>query len=585
VNLATVCLFVCQPATVRARRTRDAALRFAVLAHEFPTVALDVQAAEAGAITPPSTIAEERWKDRNVDFAPFDNHIDDLAARGKLALVVHGPPDRAARTACEMLTRWQRWIGRRNAASTGPKFDALLARLRAAHDLDKPLVRADWHHAIDTWQWMLRLDPAASREAQLSALLHDVERLESEADRRVEHLAPSYTAFKQEHAARGAQLARQLLGDCGFDRETSHRVAWLVAAHERTGDDPERALLNDADALSFFSQNSAGYFDYFGPEQSLRKIAYSLGRMRPAARRRLATMRLRADVARGLDEVRRRRERESTRRDGHGGRSAGGMNMWGIVPAAGTGSRIQPLAFSKELLPVGSRGDGNAERPRAVSEYVLERMAVAGVSRICIVVSPGKSDIVEYFGAAYAGIRIVYVVQPAPSGLCDAIFQALPLVGDDDPLVVGLPDTVWFPTDGFRRLGAGALEMLLFHVERPELFDAVVEDDGGRIVEIEVKAERARSDWVWGAFKTNGSTLREMEALWRSRNRSDAYLGTLINAWIARGGTARAVRAGQAYVDVGTLHGYREAIKLLGASASTRPVAESAGGARWPVPR
>ena len=29
--------------------------------------------------------------------------------------------------------------------------------------------------------------------------------------------------------------------------------------------------------------------------------------------------------------------------------------MLGIVPAAGAGSRIQPLAFSKELLPVGSR--------------------------------------------------------------------------------------------------------------------------------------------------------------------------------------------------------------------------------------
>ena len=33
--------------------------------------------------------------------------------------------------------------------------------------------------------------------------------------------------------------------------------------------------------------------------------------------------------------------------------------MWGIVPAAGAGARIQPLAFSKELLPVGSRVDGS----------------------------------------------------------------------------------------------------------------------------------------------------------------------------------------------------------------------------------
>ena len=27
--------------------------------------------------------------------------------------------------------------------------------------------------------------------------------------------------------------------------------------------------------------------------------------------------------------------------------------MWGVIPAAGQGARIQPLAFSKELLPVG----------------------------------------------------------------------------------------------------------------------------------------------------------------------------------------------------------------------------------------
>ena len=40
------------------------------------------------------------------------------------------------------------------------------------------------------------------------------------------------------------------------------------------------------------------------------------------------------------------------------------MTMWGIIPAAGNGTRIQPLAFSKELLPVGSRLDeGGVERP------------------------------------------------------------------------------------------------------------------------------------------------------------------------------------------------------------------------------
>ena len=36
-----------------------------------------------------------------------------------------------------------------------------------------------------------------------------------------------------------------------------------------------------------------------------------------------------------------------------------------------------------------------------------------------------------------------------------------------------------------------------------------------------------------------------------------------MNAWLERGGTARGIRAGEAYVAVGTLHGYREAIHVL----------------------
>ena len=75
------------------------------------------------------------------------------------------------------------------------------------------------------------------------------------------------------------------------------------------------------------------------------------------------------------------------------------LTMWGIVPAAGRGSRIQPLAFSKELLPVGSRFDGGVERPCAVSEYLLDRMVLGGARKICVVISPGKHDILAYYGA------------------------------------------------------------------------------------------------------------------------------------------------------------------------------------------
>jgi glucose-1-phosphate thymidylyltransferase len=237
--------------------------------------------------------------------------------------------------------------------------------------------------------------------------------------------------------------------------------------------------------------------------------------------------------------------------------------MWGIVPAAGVGSRIQPLAFSKELLPVGSRSDHGSERPRAVSEYLVERMIKGGATRICFVVSPGKSDIIEYFGGEIDTTTLCYTVQRTPSGLCDAIFRALPFIERDEAVLVGLPDTIWFPENGFAALPDDQLSFLVFPVERPEFFDAVVADEQSRVLRIEVKNSYPTSSWVWGAFKMPGAILHELHELWCKRHGSDEYIGTLINAYLADGGEALSVPAGEVYVDVGTLNGYREAMRVL----------------------
>src|SRR5437763_7968287 len=119
--------------------------------------------------------------------------------------------------------------------------------------------------------------------------------------------------------------------------------------------------------------------------------------------------------------------------------------MWGIIPSAGIGSRIQPLAFSKELLPVGSRFDGAAERPRAVSEYLVDRMVTAGATRLCFVISPGKSDIVSYYGGEVGQAAVCYAVQAQPRGLCDAIFRALAFIASNGSAMVGVADTTRYP--------------------------------------------------------------------------------------------------------------------------------------------
>lgn len=237
--------------------------------------------------------------------------------------------------------------------------------------------------------------------------------------------------------------------------------------------------------------------------------------------------------------------------------------MWGIIPAAGIGSRIQPLAFSKELLPVGSRFDGKTERPRAVSEYLVERMIRAGVTNLCFVISPGKTDIIEYFGANIGSAHVVYTVQPRPAGLCDAIFRAMPLVRPEETVAIGLPDTVWFPADALCQLPEGQLGFLLFLVGHPELFDSVVTDEKDNVLRIDVKTSAPETHWIWGAFKMPGAILHELFELWSEEDRHDEYFGTLINAYLARGGKAVVSRANGAYVDIGTVHGYREAVHIL----------------------
>jgi dTDP-glucose pyrophosphorylase len=248
------------------------------------------------------------------------------------------------------------------------------------------------------------------------------------------------------------------------------------------------------------------------------------------------------------------------------------MTMWGIIPAAGNGTRIQPLAFSKELLPVGGRLDARTERPKAVSEYLVERMTNAGADKICFVISPGKSDIVEYYGTGRVTCaKIVYVVQPTAVGLCDAIFRAHIVIPQDEPVLVGLPDTIWFPEKALAQLPDDRISFLLFPVEEPHLFDAVVSDEHGRVIEIQVKSQQASSKWIWGAFKMPGHLFHELRAFWMQRPEPDEYIGTLVNAWLEQGGEAIAVRAGTSYVDVGTLDGYRSAMQVLNASALNIP--------------
>jgi len=183
--------------------------------------------------------------------------------------------------------------------------------------------------------------------------------------------------------------------------------------------------------------------------------------------------------------------------------------MWGLIPAAGRGTHIQPLA---------------------VAGFLVDRLIAGGATKLCFVINSNESDILEYFGGSIQGIPICYVVQPRPAGVCDAIFRALPLIFPDEPVAIGLPDTIWFPERALAKLPSDDLSLLLFSVQH---------------------------SWILGACKMPGGIMTELFQLWCDRDRRDERFGTLVNAYLASGGCARAFPIGTDSVDVGTLGGWR----------------------------
>lgn len=240
------------------------------------------------------------------------------------------------------------------------------------------------------------------------------------------------------------------------------------------------------------------------------------------------------------------------------------MSIIGIIPAAGKGERMQPLGFSKELLPLVDAG-----RVRAVSEYIIERMILAGATEICIVIAPDKTDIVSYYADHKYKCDIFFVVQPEPLGLCDAIFRAAPYTQGHSQVLIGLPDTVWFPEGAFEL--ADCMEDVKLNVFRAPIgsfLDSVVSDTRDLVSDVYVKSVPPNWPlsyaWIWGAMAMHETSFTQLELWWSLAGQSQTMqFGDLLNLYISKGGKIRARFSGQKYMDVGTVKGYQEAQQYL----------------------
>src|SRR4051794_40742317 len=127
-----------------------------VLQREFPHLPWVSPAAPV----PDAVVIDERsWHDPSVDLYHWDVIVLGLhAQRGWLLVRPEAALEPATETLLQVLTRYQRLAPRVNAHSRDEVFLCALSVHRSLHDLQKPLVRADYEHALDVWQWVLRLD-------------------------------------------------------------------------------------------------------------------------------------------------------------------------------------------------------------------------------------------------------------------------------------------------------------------------------------------------------------------------------------------------------------------------------------------
>ncbi|MBW8736397.1 MAG: glucose-1-phosphate thymidylyltransferase [Streptomyces turgidiscabies] len=165
--------------------------------------------------------------------------------------------------------------------------------------------------------------------------------------------------------------------------------------------------------------------------------------------------------------------------------------MKALVLCGGAGTRLRPITHTsaKQLVPV-------ANKP--VLFYGLEAIAAAGVTQTGIVVGDTEREIREAVGdGSRFGLDVTYLRQDVPRGLAHAVLIARDYLGDDD-FVMYLGDNfivggISGVVDDFCRERPDAA-ILLTHVPEPSAFGIAELDEAGRVVGLEEKPQRPKSD-------------------------------------------------------------------------------------------
>lgn len=171
--------------------------------------------------------------------------------------------------------------------------------------------------------------------------------------------------------------------------------------------------------------------------------------------------------------------------------------MKGIILAGGSGTRLYPLTMvtSKQLLPV-------YDKPMIY--YPLSILMLAGIKDILIISTPEDTPRMEELlgNGSRFGLNLQFKVQPSPDGLAQAFLLGEDFIGDDTCCMI-LGDNILYGNGMKKSLKsavanaeAGKATVFGYYVPDPERFGVVEFDKNGRVVSIEEKPKKPKSNYA-----------------------------------------------------------------------------------------
>jgi len=237
--------------------------------------------------------------------------------------------------------------------------------------------------------------------------------------------------------------------------------------------------------------------------------------------------------------------------------------MKGILLAGGAGTRLYPAtsAVSKQILPV-------YDKPMIY--YPLSALMLAGIRDILVISTPRDVPVYqELLGdGGRLGLAISYVVQDSPRGLAEAFILGKRFIGSDSVCLV-LGDNIFYGHGFTTRLksavskGEGAT-IFGYHVANPSEFGIVEFDSDWKVLSIEEKPERPKSNYaVPGLYFYDNQVVEIAENL-KPSVRGELEITAVNNEYLRRGQLqVELFGRGMAWLDTGTHKSLLEAANFV----------------------